>query len=129
MFVTTYVHLTLHFLFPFLFFSHPPATPFIYTLSLHDALPISCAISVVTEEDFFQGDLGWVNKIRSSAGLPVLRKDFLWQPFQIYETRAAGASAVLLIVAMLEPGELKELLALSQQLKLEALVEVHDETE
>jgi indole-3-glycerol phosphate synthase len=89
----------------------------------------ACAISVVTEEDFFQGDLGWVNKIRSSAGLPVLRKDFLWQPFQIYETRAAGASAVLLIVAMLEPGELKELLALSQQLKLEALVEVHDETE
>ena len=89
----------------------------------------ACAISVVTEEDFFQGDLGWVNKIRASAKLPVLRKDFLWQPFQIYETRAAGASAVLLIVAMLEPGELKELLALSQQLKLEALVEVHDETE
>ena len=89
----------------------------------------ACAISVVTEEDFFQGDLGWVSKIRSSAELPVLRKDFLWQPFQIYETRAAGASAVLLIVAMLEPGELKELIAVSQQLKLEALVEVHDEVE
>src|SRR5438309_8827553 len=79
----------------------------------------ACAISVVTEEDFFQGDLGWVNEIRSGAELPVLRKDFLWQPFQIYETRAAGASAVLLIVAMLEPGELKQLLALSQLLKRE----------
>ena len=87
------------------------------------------AISVVTEEDFFQGDLGWVNKIQSASKLPVLRKDFLWQPFQVYETRAAGASAVLLIVAMLQPGELKELLALSQELHLDALVEVHDETE
>ena len=89
----------------------------------------ACAISVVTEEDFFQGDLGWVNKIRSVSELPVLRKDFLWEAFQMYETRAAGASAVLLIVAMLQPGELKELMALSQQLKLDALVEVHDETE
>jgi len=89
----------------------------------------ACAISVVTEEDFFQGDLGWVNKIQSASELPVLRKDFLWEPFQIYETRAAGASAVLLIVAMLQPGELKELIALSQHLKLEALVEVHDESE
>lgn len=87
------------------------------------------AISVVTEEDFFQGDLGWVNKIQSASKLPVLRKDFLWQPFQVYETRAAGASAVLLIVAMLQPGELKELLALSQELYLDALVEVHDEKE
>jgi indole-3-glycerol phosphate synthase len=89
----------------------------------------ACAISVVTEEDFFQGDLSWVNKIKSASDLPVLRKDFLWQAFQIYETRAAGASAILLIVAMLQPGELKELIALSQQLRLEALVEVHDETE
>jgi indole-3-glycerol phosphate synthase len=89
----------------------------------------ACAISVVTEEDFFQGDLGWVNKIRSASELPVLRKDFVWEAFQVYETRAAGASAVLLIVAMLQPGELKELIALSQKVNLEALVEVHDETE
>jgi indole-3-glycerol phosphate synthase len=89
----------------------------------------ACAISVVTEEDFFQGDLGWVNKIRTASELPVLRKDFLWEAFQIYETRAAGASAVLLIVAMLEPGELRELISLSNQLKLDVLVEVHDETE
>jgi len=89
----------------------------------------ACAISVVTEEDFFQGDLGWIAKIRSASALPVLRKDFVWQPFQVYETRAAGASAILLIVAMLQPGELKELVVLAQQLKLDALVEVHDEAE
>jgi indole-3-glycerol phosphate synthase len=87
------------------------------------------AISVVTEEDFFQGDLGWVSRIRSASELPVLRKDFLWEPFQIYETRAAGASAVLLIVAMLDARELKELIGLSQELKMDALVEVHDEME
>jgi len=89
----------------------------------------ACAISVVTEEDFFHGDLGWISMIRSATELPVLRKDFLWDPFQIYETRAAGASAVLLIVAMLQPGELRDLITLTQQLKLDALVEVHDETE
>jgi indole-3-glycerol phosphate synthase len=89
----------------------------------------ACAISVVTEEDLFQGDLGWIEKIRSTSTLPVLRKDFVWQPFQVYETRAAGASAILFIVAMLQPGELKELIALAEQLKLDALVEVHDETE
>ena len=89
----------------------------------------ACAISVVTEEDFFQGELGWINKIRSASHLPVLRKDFVWQPFQVYETRAAGASAILFIVAMLQQGALKELVALAQQLKLDTLVEVHDETE
>ena len=89
----------------------------------------ACAISVVTEEDFFQGDLGWINKIRTVSNLPVLRKDFVCEPFQVYETRAAGASAILFIVAMLQPGELKQLITLSQQLRLDALVEVHDETE
>ncbi|HSU87770.1 MAG TPA: indole-3-glycerol phosphate synthase TrpC, partial [Terriglobia bacterium] len=90
----------------------------------------ACAISVVTEEDFFQGDLGWINPIRSAAAsLPVLRKDFVWEPFQVYETRAAGASAILLITAMLELGELRELIALSNQLELDVLAEVHDESE
>jgi indole-3-glycerol phosphate synthase len=89
----------------------------------------SCAISVVTEEDFFQGDLGWVGSIRDAAGLPVLRKDFIYEPFQVYETRAAGASAILLIVAMLQPGELQSLITLGRNLKLDVLVEVHDETE
>jgi indole-3-glycerol phosphate synthase len=87
------------------------------------------AISVVTEEDFFQGDLAWISKIRHVSALPVLRKDFIYDPFQIYETRAAGASAILLIVAMLEPQELKELVALANDSGLDALVEVHDEAE
>jgi indole-3-glycerol phosphate synthase len=89
----------------------------------------ACAISVVTEEDFFQGELGWVGSIRDAGGLPVLRKDFIYEPFQIYETRAAGASAILLIVAMLQPGELQSLINLGRNLKLDVLVEVHDETE
>jgi indole-3-glycerol phosphate synthase len=89
----------------------------------------ACAISVVTEEDFFQGDLGWVGTIREASSLPVLRKDFVYEPFQVYETRAAGASAILLIVAMLEPGRLKDLIGLARDLKLDALVEVHDESE
>jgi len=87
------------------------------------------AISVVTEEDFFQGDLGWISKIRHQSNLPVLRKDFVYDPFQVYETRAAGASAILFIVAMLKPGELKELIALAGELRMDALVEVHDEIE
>jgi indole-3-glycerol phosphate synthase len=87
------------------------------------------AISVVTEEDFFQGELGWVTKIRQASSLPVLRKDFIYDAFQVYETRASGAGAILFIVAMLEPPELKELLTLAREMNLDALVEVHDETE
>jgi indole-3-glycerol phosphate synthase len=89
----------------------------------------ACAVSVVTEEDFFQGDLGWIGKIREASHLPVLRKDFVYDPFQVYETRAAGASAILFIVAMLQQGELKDLIALARNLQLDALVEVHDEAE
>ena len=59
----------------------------------------------------------------------MLRKDFVWESFQVYETRAAGASAILLIAAMLDLGELKQLIALSHQLKLDVLAEVHDENE
>jgi indole-3-glycerol phosphate synthase len=89
----------------------------------------ACAISVVTEEDFFQGDLSWIGKTGEASKLPVLRKDFVFQAFQVYETRAAGASAILLIAAMLQPAELKDLIALARQLNLDALVEVHDEIE
>jgi indole-3-glycerol phosphate synthase len=89
----------------------------------------ACAVSVVTEEDFFQGDLGWIGKIAEASGLPVLRKDFVYEPFQVYETRAAGAGAILLIGAMLQLSELRDLLGLARQLGLDALVEVHDENE
>ena len=87
------------------------------------------AVSVVTEEDFFQGDLGWIPKIRDASNLPVLRKDFISHAYQVYETRAAGASAILLIAAMLQRDELREFIALARDLTLDALVEVHDETE
>jgi len=89
----------------------------------------AAAISVVTEEDFFHGDLSWIGKIAETSRLPVLRKDFVYEPFQVYETRAAGASAILLIAAMLQQSELRDLIVLSRQMKLDALVEVHDEAE
>jgi len=89
----------------------------------------ACAVSVVTEEDFFQGDLSWIEKASDASKLPILRKDFIYDTFQVYETRATGASAILFIVAMLEPDELKDLIALAHQMKLDALVEVHDEIE
>jgi indole-3-glycerol phosphate synthase len=89
----------------------------------------ACAVSVVTEEDFFQGELGWIAKAGEASKLPVLRKDFVYDVFQVYETRASGASAILFIVAMLEYNELKDLIALARELKLDALVEVHDEVE
>jgi indole-3-glycerol phosphate synthase len=87
------------------------------------------AISVVTEERFFQGNLGWIRVAQKESGLPVLRKDFLFDPYQIAETRAAGASAVLLIVAMLDAVELSNLLDAAGEFGLDALVEVHDEAE
>jgi len=87
------------------------------------------AISVVTEEDFFQGNLGWIGEIRDKSSLPVLRKDFVFDPYQIYETRNAKASAILLIVAMLRPEELRSFVSLAKEVGIDALVEVHDETE
>jgi indole-3-glycerol phosphate synthase len=89
----------------------------------------AAAISVVTEEDFFQGDLAWIGEIRKASPLPVLRKDFVFDPFQLYETRGAGASAILLIAAMLKQDEIKSLLELAGEIRLDAMVEVHDERE
>jgi len=89
----------------------------------------AAAISVVTEEDFFQGELGWISQIRKLSSLPILRKDFVFDPYQVHETRSSGASALLLIAAMLRPDELKSLLELTRETKLDALVEVHDEHE
>jgi indole-3-glycerol phosphate synthase len=87
------------------------------------------AISVVTEEDFFQGNLGWIGEVRELCPLPVLRKDFVFDRYQIYETRNAKASAILLIAAMLTPEELRYFVSLSREVGLDPLVEVHDETE
>ena len=87
------------------------------------------AISVVTEEDYFQGDVGWIRLAANASGLPVLRKDFVFEPYQLWESRAAGASAVLLIAAMLGPAELAALLETAREFRLDVLVEVHDEEE
>jgi indole-3-glycerol phosphate synthase len=87
------------------------------------------AISVLTDEHFFQGSLDHLRAVRQSIGLPVLRKDFVIDPYQVYETRTAGADAVLLIVAALSDTTLKTLHQLVQQLGMTALVEVHNRAE
>lgn len=87
------------------------------------------ALSVLTDEPFFQGRPEYLALAREASGLPALRKDFLIDPYQVYEARATGADAVLLIVAALEGGRLGEMLRLSRDLGLDALVEVHDRSE
>ena len=90
------------------------------------------AVSVLTEERFFQGsleDMRQVKRALAPFGIPVLRKDFILESYQVYESRAWGGDAILLIVAILNEGRLKQLLALSQELGMACLVEVHDEEE
>ena len=89
----------------------------------------AAAISVLTDERFFQGSLDDLRTVRQHAGLPVLRKDFVIDPYQIIEARVAGADAVLLIVAVLSDGDLVSLYQLVRELGMAALVEVHDEAE
>ena len=89
----------------------------------------AAAISVLTERRFFQGSLDYLRLIREHVALPLLRKDFLFDPYQVYEARAFGASAILLIIAILSDGQLAELSALARTLGLDCLVEVHDEAE
>lgn len=88
------------------------------------------AISVLTEENFFDGSLEDLRAIRKSVDLPILRKDFIFDEYQIYEAAVAGADAVLLIVAALDDQSLAYLRRLIEdELKMDALVEVHDQTE
>lgn len=89
----------------------------------------AAALSVLTEPEFFQGALEDLQLVRKLTGLPVLRKDFLFDPYQLFEARAAGADAFLLIVAILEPESLQRLLSLGKELGMAALVEVHTEEE
>ncbi len=86
-------------------------------------------LSVLTDEHFFMGHLSYLGKIREVVNLPLLRKDFICDPYQIYEARVAGADAVLLIAAMLDAGQLAEYNALASELYLDVLLEVHDEPE
>lgn len=85
----------------------------------------AAALSVLTEEEFFQGDLKYMRAARGATGLPVLRKDFIVDPWQVWEARATNADSFLLIVAALADAQLAELLALGRELGMEPLVEVH----
>lgn len=89
----------------------------------------AAAISVLTEEDYFSGSLDDLRVVKSIVDLPVLRKDFVFDDYQVYESAAAGADAVLLIVAALEDDKLISLQRLADELGLDALVEVHTRDE
>ena len=84
------------------------------------------ALSVLTDEQYFQGKLEYIGQIRAQVPLPVLRKDFIIDPYQVYEARAAGADAVLLIAEILGDSELLDLQILAAELRLTTLIEVHE---
>ena len=89
----------------------------------------ACALSVLTEAEFFRGSLKNLRDAREAIQLPVLRKDFIFDPWQVWETRANDADSFLLIVAALGDGLLRELIALGRELGMEPLVEVHTAAE
>jgi indole-3-glycerol phosphate synthase len=89
----------------------------------------AAAISVLTEVHYFKGEPEFIRRMRPVIGLPILRKDFILEPIQVYETAALGADALLLIVHLLDLGKLRALLLLTHSLGLEALVEVHTAAE
>ena len=89
----------------------------------------AAAISVLTDREFFDGDLAFLAKCRERVAIPLLRKDFIIDAYQVAEARAAGADAVLLIVAALSKSEINELLAAAHEHELDALVEVHTVSE
>ena len=89
----------------------------------------ACAISVLTETHFFKGDLSYLHLIKEKISLPVLQKDFILDPFQIYEGRALGADAILLIASLLDREQLKDFVALARNLQMVPLVEVHNESD
>ncbi len=84
------------------------------------------AISVLTDEKYFQGKLEYINQIKEAVDLPVLRKDFIIDPWQLYESRAAGADAILLIAEALKPATLMDLMIKAAELTLTVLLEVHE---
>jgi indole-3-glycerol phosphate synthase len=89
----------------------------------------AAALSVLTEEDFFDGSLDYLRLVDEVTDRPLLRKDFIFDQYQVYEAAHAGADAILLIVAMLDDGQLNDLLQCAHGLGLDALVEVHDHAE
>jgi indole-3-glycerol phosphate synthase len=89
----------------------------------------AAAISVITEESYFKGDLSFLGRVRKATTLPLLRKDFIFDPYQIYESAVAGADAILLIASLLSKDELNALMDVAGVLGLDCLVEVHNEEE
>jgi indole-3-glycerol phosphate synthase len=85
------------------------------------------ALSVLTDEQFFQGHLSFLGEVKDVVALPILRKDFIIDEYQIYQSRAAGADAILLIVEALTPQEVDTMIALARSLTLTVLVEVHEQ--
>jgi indole-3-glycerol phosphate synthase len=87
------------------------------------------AVSVLTEEDFFAGNQAYINEVKAVFAGPVLRKDFILEPYQIYESRYCGADAVLLIADILSKDALTELISLADSIGMDCIVEVHNEKE
>ena len=89
----------------------------------------AACLSVLTDRQFFQGSVDFLKQARASCDLPVLRKDFLVDPYQVYESRAMGADAILLIAACLDDAQMKDFEAIARDLGMAVLVEVHDGAE
>ena len=87
------------------------------------------SLSILTDEPFFQGKLEYLDMVRKICALPILRKDFMIDPYQIYETKASGGDCILLIVAALDLAQLKDFSQLAEELDLDVLIEVHSENE
>ncbi|MCK4675367.1 MAG: indole-3-glycerol phosphate synthase TrpC [Gammaproteobacteria bacterium] len=89
----------------------------------------AACLSVLTDKDYFQGHEDYLKQARAACELPVIRKDFIIDPYQVYEARAINADCILLIVAALDDENLQLLLHLAHELKMDVLMEVHDEQE
>jgi indole-3-glycerol phosphate synthase len=89
----------------------------------------ACCISVLTDIPYFQGDDRYIKEVKNASTLPILRKDFIIDPYQVYESRAIGADCILLIMAALEDNLARELLELARELNMSVLTEIHDKDE